>query len=138
MFFLAVTPQLPFQGVEWSSYCCYWEKFKLYQSVFFMRQMPGSKQHQSTILRISGPEVFCKQDVLTNIAKFTGKNLCQSLLARLWHRCFPVIFAKFLRALFLTEHLRGLLLNPGKKLMGKSKEIKRTKKVKILTSSTGF
>ena len=25
---------------------------------------------------------------------------------RLWHRCFPVNFAKFLRTLFLTEHLR--------------------------------
>ena len=41
-----------------------------------MRQMPGSRQHQSTILRISGPEVFRKKDALTNIAKFTGKNLC--------------------------------------------------------------
>ena len=29
---------------------------------------------------------------------------------RLWHRCFPVNFTKFLRTLFLTEHLRWLLL----------------------------
>ena len=29
---------------------------------------------------------------------------------RLWHRCFPVTFAKFLRTPFLTEHLRWLLL----------------------------
>ena len=28
----------------------------------------------------------------------------------LWHRCFPVNFAKFLRTPFLTEHLRRLLL----------------------------
>ena len=27
-----------------------------------------------------------------------------------WHRCFPEIFSKFLRAPFLTEHLRWLLL----------------------------
>ena len=27
-----------------------------------------------------------------------------------WHRCFPVNFAKILRASFLTEHLRCLLL----------------------------
>ena len=26
------------------------------------------------------------------------------------YRCFPVKFAKFLRALFFTEHLGGLLL----------------------------
>ena len=34
---------------------------------------------------------------------------------RLWHRCFPVNFAKFLRTSFLTEHLWWLLLNCIKK-----------------------
>ena len=29
--------------------------------------------------RSSRPEVFCKKGVLRNIAKFTGKHLCQSL-----------------------------------------------------------
>ena len=32
------------------------------------------------------------------------------LKKRLWHSCFPVSFAKFLRTPFLTEHLRRLLL----------------------------
>ena len=32
------------------------------------------------------------------------------LKKRLWHRCFPVNFVKFLRTPFLTEHLRWLLL----------------------------
>ena len=32
------------------------------------------------------------------------------LKKRLWHRCFPVNFAKFLRTPFLTEHLGWLLL----------------------------
>ena len=51
--------------------------------------------------RSSRPEVFCKKGVLRNFAKFTGKHLRQSLLLnevfkkRLWHRCFPVNFAKF-------------------------------------------
>ena len=63
----------------------------------------------------STPEVFCKKGALRNFAKFTGKHLCQSLFfnevaglvkKRLWHRCFPVNFAKFLRTPFLTEHLR--------------------------------
>ena len=58
-------------------------------------------------------------------SKFTGKYLCQSLFfhknaglrsaillgKRLWHRCFPVNFAKFLRTPFLKEHLWWLLLN---------------------------
>ena len=71
------------------------------------------------IIRNSRQEVFCKKGVLRNFAKFTGKHLCQSLFfnkvaglrpatllkKRLWHRCFPVNFAKFLRTPFLTEHL---------------------------------
>ena len=46
-------------------------------------------------------------------AKSTGKHLCQSLFfneetcnsikKRLWHRCFPVNFAKFLRTIFLQN-----------------------------------
>ena len=32
------------------------------------------------VLRSCHPEVFCKKAVLKNFAKFTGKQLCQSLL----------------------------------------------------------
>ena len=35
------------------------------------------------------------------------------LRKRLWHRCFPMNFAKFLRTPFLTEHLRWLLYISG-------------------------
>ena len=37
-----------------------------------------------------------------NFAKFTGK---------LWHMCFPVIFAEFLRTPFFIQRLWWLLLN---------------------------
>ena len=80
-------------------------------------------------LRSSRPEVFCKKGGLRNFTKFTGKHLCQSLSfnkvadtnltflfwqfnhtlglikreqKRLWYRCFPVNFVKFLRRPFLT------------------------------------
>ena len=49
-----------------------------------------------------------RKGVLKNLTKFTGKHMCQIcflLKKRLWHRCFPVNFAKFLRTPFLTEHL---------------------------------
>ena len=60
------------------------------------------------------PEVFCKKGVSKNFTKFTGKHLCQSLFLnkvadlstatllkrRLWYRCFPVNFAKYLRTSF--------------------------------------
>ena len=69
--------------------------------------------------------MFLRQDVLINLAKLTGKHLCQSLFfnkvadlrpatllkKRLWHRCFPVNFVKFLRTPFLTEHTLWLLLS---------------------------
>ena len=69
--------------------------------------------------------MFCKKGVYRNFVKCTGKYLCQSLFfkwscrlescgfikKRLWHRCFPVNFAKFLRTPFLTEQLRWLLLH---------------------------
>ena len=77
------------------------------------------------IFRSNRPEVFCEKGILRNFAKFTGKYLCQSLFLnkvaglrpttlvkkRLWHRCFPVNFWKFIRTPFPTEHLPWLLLN---------------------------
>ena len=71
--------------------------------------------------------MFCKKGVLRNFIKFTGKHLCQNLFFdtvadlrpatllknRLWHRCFPVNFSKFLRTPFLIVHLRWLLLDKG-------------------------
>ena len=43
------------------------------------------------------------------------------LIGRLWHRCFPVSFVKFLRTPFLTEHLWWLLLHVKLKFIyGKS------------------
>ena len=62
---------------------------------------------------------------MKNFAKFTGKHPCQSLFFNkvtglrpatlfkksLWHRCFPVNFAKFLRVPFLQNTSGRLLLN---------------------------
>ena len=76
------------------------------------------------VIRSSLPEVFCKKGVLSNFTKFTGKHLRQSLFfnkvaglrpatllkKRLWHRCLPVNFAKFLRTPISIERLRWLLL----------------------------
>ena len=60
-----------------------------------------------------------KKGVLKNCAKFIGKYLSQSLTdlrpatllkKRLWHRVFPVSFAKFLRTSFLQNTSVRLLL----------------------------
>ena len=79
----------------------------------------------SKTFRSSRPEVFCRKGVLRDFTKFTGKHLCESLYLikvagrgpatllkkRLWQRCFPVNFVKFLRTPFFKEHLWWLLLN---------------------------
>ena len=75
-------------------------------------------------LRSSHQRCSMKKGVLKNFTKFTGKHLCQSLFfnkvaglrpaallkKRLWHRCFPVNFVKFLRTPFLQNTSGGLLM----------------------------
>ena len=77
------------------------------------------------IFRSSRLGVFCRKDVLRNFGKFTGKHLCLSLFfnkvvglrpatllkKRLWHKCFPVNFVKFLRTPFLQNTSGRLLLS---------------------------
>ena len=64
--------------------------------------------------------MYRKKGFLRIFAKFTEKHLCQSLFLnkvavlrpaillkkRLWYRCFPENFAKFLRTPFFIEYLR--------------------------------
>ena len=89
-----------------------------------MRSVIQTNKHVEAFLlwisRSSHQRCSMKKTVLTNFAKFTGKHLRQSLFCnevarlrpatllkkRLWHRCFPVNFAKFLSAPFFTEHFR--------------------------------
>ena len=75
--------------------------------------------------RSSRPEVFFKKGVLKNFGKFTGKHLCQSLFfnkvaevrpetllkKRLWHRCFPLNFVKFLRTPLVAAPVSCFILN---------------------------
>ena len=48
--------------------------------------------------------------VLRNFAKFAGPMPATLLKRRLWHRCFPVNFAKFLRTPVLQNTFGRLLL----------------------------
>ena len=68
-----------------------------------IRQIHPTKLTQNSHRRYS-----VKKGVLRNFAKFTGKQLCQSIFfnkisllkKRPWHGWFPVNFAKFLRTPF--------------------------------------
>ena len=84
-----------------------------------------------TTCRSSHLRYFLRKVVLTNFAKLTGKHLCQSLFLnkvtghrpailfkkRLWHRSFPVNFAKFLRTPFWQNTSGQLLLNIHKAVL---------------------
>ena len=75
--------------------------------------MPPKNKALKLISEAVAQRCFVKRGVLRNFTKFTGKHLCQSLFLiklqvrpatllkkRLWHKCFPVNFVKFLRTLF--------------------------------------
>ena len=65
--------------------------------------------------RSSHQRCSVKEGVLRNFAKFTGKLQAPPatlLKKRLWHRCFPVNFAKFLRTPF-SQNRSGRLLLEG-------------------------
>ena len=73
--------------------------------------------------RSSHQRCSIKKSVLKNFTKVIGKHLCQSLFfnkvavlrpatlfkKRLWHKCFPVNFVKFLRTPFLQDTSGRLL-----------------------------
>ena len=89
-------------------------------------------------IRSSHQRCSVTKRVLKDFAKFRGKHLCQVLFfikvaspttllkERLWYRCFPVNFAKFLRTSFSLNTSGRLLLdkqhflaeNPSKVLNG--------------------
>ena len=91
---------------------------------WFKASCSGFAEFQKKLLEAVARRCSVKQVFLEIFQKFTGKHLCQSLFfnkvadlmptsllkRRLWHRCFPVNFAKFLRTPFLTEHFCWLLL----------------------------
>ena len=65
-------------------------------ATFFLAILRAEFYRRSS-LRGSCPEVFCLKGVLTP--------------RQLWHRCFTLSFAKFLRISLFVEHLRQLLLH---------------------------
>ena len=89
----------------------------------------NNKQFSLDILELVGlqkqpPEVAYRKGVLRNFVKFTGKHLCRSLVLnkvaglrpvtllkkRLWHRCLPLNFTKFLKTSFYRTPLDDCFL----------------------------
>ena len=94
------------EGGEFSCSLIYFLVFWYMCSCYVFYYSPLQKQP---------PEVYYKKGVLKNFAKFRRKHLCLTpvtlLKKRPWHRCFPLNFAKFLRAPFL-QNTSGRLLLP--------------------------
>ena len=103
-FFLLIgTP--PWISSKWFSEFCRVVTL-LFEAAWLMLQPSRCKS--------SHPRCSVRKGVFRNFAKFTGKHLCQSLFLnkvafllkkRLWHRCFSVNFAKFVRASFYKTPL---------------------------------
>ena len=103
-----------------------WEKKSFVNNgSFFFRNSKLRNVMAPSINRSSHRRCSVRKVVLRNFAKFTGKYMYHSLSfnkvsgprpatlikKRLWHRCFPVNFAKFFRTTFLQNTSGRLLLN---------------------------
>ena len=115
----------------WNWFCCnvFTIKVEVYYGFVYFMITPCNyfiiPMRKLFIFRSSRPDVFCKKGVLKNLTKLTGKHRCQSVFfnkvtglrpatlskKRLWHRCFPVNFVKFLRTPLFIEHLWWLPLH---------------------------
>ena len=79
--------------------------------LFILRKPVNGLVFYSFTYRSSRRRYSVWKDVLKNFVKFTAKHLNQSLWQRrLWHLCFPVNIAKFLRTPFLQNKSGRLLL----------------------------
>ena len=77
----------------------------LFYTENFLFQM-GNENCSFVILQFCN---FAFQSLYFN--EVAGLRPATLLRKKLWHRCFPVNFAKFLRTTFFTEQLRWLLLD---------------------------
>ena len=84
-----------------------------------MREDVGTVVSEAVVRRFSVEKVFLEilqnsQENTRARASFLIKLQASSLIKKrdsgVWHRCFPVNFAKFLRIPFFTEHLRWLFM----------------------------
>ena len=105
--------------------------WKMMCSSYYMEKERSSKEVVPityALGRRSQRRCSITKGVLKNFVKFTGKYLCRSfffnyvaclpanlLKKKLWHRCFPVNLAKFLRRPFFTEYIRTTASKLGRK-----------------------
>ena len=94
--------------------CVWWSR-----TTSFFKSNLGLLHSLSPFLAKIFPEAFYQRcfvkKVFLEISQNSQEGTCARVSAtllkkRLWHRCFPMNFAKFLRTPFFTEHLRWLLL----------------------------
>ena len=115
---------LTIKNAEFSGYCFYMNtnKYGGFQICISVRL--NHVRLTTTWFRCSHQRFSGRKDILRNFAKFTGKHCARVsfliklqdwgaanlLKKKIWHRCFPVNFAKFLRTPFFKEYLWWLLL----------------------------
>ena len=94
----------------------------LFESLKDTIQKISSRRKFKRLLSEAVAQSCSVKKVFLEISQNSQDNACArlrpaTLLKKtLWHRCFPVNFAKFLRTPFLKEHLRWLLLYYVKKI----------------------
>ena len=102
-------PKLP-------SFCRFWSKS---DHSFFRKTEAVARRCSVKILLLkilpNSLECTCARVYFLINLQAWGLGSTTLLKKRVWHRCFPVNFAKFLRTPFYVEHLRWLLLENSRK-----------------------
>ena len=79
-----------------------------------LEKCPNPGKYGPEKLRVQTLFTQCLRCIFSTTLKKTSSKMFDGILntlatllkRRLWHRCFPVNFAKFLRTPFLTKHLQ--------------------------------
>ena len=85
-------------------------KFSIQEHLFLQRTSGGCFCNYNLQIYNAADPLFISETVVRScsVKKVKAYNFIKKSI---WHRCFPVNFAIFLRTPFFTEHLRWLLLH---------------------------
>ena len=88
----------------------------LMNDIFYFVERPYNLKNNYTLERKRDHTIYLRSDY--DLYFF---HLATLVKKRLWHRCFPVNSAKFLRTPFFIEYLLRMLLSCGSRYVGETK-----------------
>ena len=96
---------------------CNFIKKEIFKNTF-LQKISGGCFYMNRFLQVCDEDIKKESEAATGgILLKKALRLATLLKKRLWHKCFSMSFAKFLRAPFFTEHFWWLLLENHKDIL---------------------